>query len=132
MRPFDFLIYFTALYYTKNANLLSWSTAVERACYVVSIVSGFWLMTIWVIVNIVRKQFVDLQTVPIIIATIAMLFLFQYIYVTRGRYDVIASKDYKEFKMPYNRAVIVTFTIYILSLLLPFALATYIGLTTKH
>jgi len=74
----------------------------------------------------------DLPTVPLLIAGFILLFLYQYIYISRKRYELITSVEYKEFNLSYKSGMIIILLFYVISFILPFALATYIGIIHKQ
>ena len=134
MRIFDFFIYYTARYFTKNSYLLSWSTAVERACYATAIAITFWGFTFWgITVDYILKETkkYDLNPIPMIIAGFSIMILFQHIYIDRNRYELISSENYRPFRVKEERAILIVIIFNIISFVLPFALAIYTGITNN-
>jgi ABC-type Fe3+ transport system permease subunit len=132
MRILDFIIYYIALYFTRNSQLLSWSSAIERSCYVISIATGFWIFTFWEITTdyvLKETNTHPLPTIQIIIVVICILLLYQYIYINRKRYELITSKNYRQFRVKDKNGIVIVIIFCIISFLLPFALAIYTGIT---
>lgn len=131
MRILDFIIYYTTIYFKKNSYLLTWSTALERACYATTLATIFWTMTFWEIVNdyILKKKNHDLPAVLLIIVGICASLLYQYIYINRNRYEFIISDNYKRFQIEEKNGILTVIVFNIISFIIPFAIAISIGIT---
>jgi hypothetical protein len=131
MRALDFLIYYTTSYFKQNSQLLSWSTALERACYATALTTTFWVFTFWQVVShFALKTPINLNArIPIFFSCICFLLFYQYLYINRERYNYISSDRYKPFKFEGRIGIQITMIFTILSFILPFAISIFIGLT---
>jgi O-antigen/teichoic acid export membrane protein len=96
----DFLIYNLTSWYDDHRNNLKWSTPVERASYVVGIITVLWLLIFWFVICVFlnKSKITNITWIVCAILGFGSTLLYRYIYKKRGRYDrIIMSK-----KKPFN------------------------------
>jgi hypothetical protein len=130
MRILDFLFYYFTLWFTQNKQKLTWSTPLERAAYAVTIFTIFWIATIWEISLFALPQFknYNVTAIPLFIAGICVLLLYQYIYINRNRYELITSPNYRKFKISDKNGILIVITFGLMSAIIPFVLAALFSL----
>jgi hypothetical protein len=118
----DFLVYYLTKYYEGRPKLLSWSTPIERAIYVVGLITILWLLvTEEVICFFVLKT--TLKIFPIVLGGIVGLLIMQiytYIYVKKCRYDLLAERF--EFTMSERNGVLLAIVFTFFSFCMPYAI----------
>lgn len=128
MRILDFIIYYTTIYFTQNSRLLSWSTALERACYATSIMMIFWAMAVrGAIDRFITHNSDDTSMIPSVIIGIGADLLLEYLYIKKERYELIVSE--KKFRLEDKKGIAIVLVTFILSFISPFAIAISIGLS---
>lgn len=90
----DFLVYYLAKFYEGRKEKLAWSTPVERAIYVVGVLTILWLLVIEeIICFFVLKT--TLKIFPVVLGGIVGLLIMQlytYIYVNKRRFDLLEER----------------------------------------
>jgi hypothetical protein len=118
----DFLVYYFAKYYEGRQEKLSWSTPLERAIYVVGILTILWLLVIEeIICFFVLKT--TLKIFPIFFGGIAGLLIMQvysYIYVKKNRFDLLELRF--EPRISKRRGVTLAILFGFFSFCLPYAI----------
>ena len=90
----DSLFYYLVYWFDKNKEKLSWGTPLQRSAYLMGIMTMGILYSINEYLNSIKptvKQF----DIPLVVYTILALFvmwLYQYIYITKNRYQLIKQK----------------------------------------
>jgi hypothetical protein len=118
----DFLVYYLTKFYEGRPEKLSWSTPVERAVYVVGVITIFWLLVIEEIICFFIIK-TTLKIFPIVLGGIIGLLIMQlylYIYVKKYRFELIA--DRFEFAMSERKGVILAIVFGFFSFCLPYAI----------
>jgi hypothetical protein len=130
MRMLDFLFYYLTLWFTQNKQKLIWSTPLQRAAYAITIVTIFWILTIWetlVFVLPLFKNF-NITAIPLTITGICVLLFYQYIYINRNRYELITSPNYRKFKISDKNGILISIIFGLTSAIIPFVLAVIFSL----
>jgi len=132
MRVLDFLFYYLAIWFTQNKQKLTWSTPFERATYALTILTIFWIFTFWQLIEffLIKDEYYTIPKIPLFIAGICLLFLYQYIYINKNRYEIITSPNYRQFKTKDRKGILIVILFALFSAILPFALAALLNL--KH
>lgn len=130
MRIIDFFFLYLARWFTKNKQKLVWSTALERAAYALAIINVFWFFAVWQILEsfILKRELPKLPEIPSTIAVICLIFIYQYIYITRNRYDYLNSSDFRQFKITDRTAFNIIFIVVGVSFIFPIFLWILVGL----
>ena len=134
MRLIDFLFYYLTLWFNKNKQQLAWSSPQERAAYAIAVLVLFWALTVWQIIEklFLKNEYYKIQKIPLLVAGVCALFVFQYIYITKNRYDLIVSSRYRQFKTNETKGVRIVIMFGLISAILPFALAALFNLKHLH
>jgi hypothetical protein len=115
----DFLIFYLTAWYTNNNKTSNWSTPVERAVYVLTIVTIFWTISIWELVQFFRYK--DITTdIPIFSGTVAgvlIIIFYRYIYVNKERYSKISLY---ERRLSENNGIIIAIIFSVISIIMPY------------
>ncbi len=125
MRFIDFLVFHYALYFDKNKKLLSWSSPLQRANYVVGIVLEIWLLIFAEVFEFVSKRNDSIGYplgIAFIISILVIMYLLDYIYDKKGRYAYINSSDYKKFGVSNDTGITISILILLFSPMIFFAL----------
>jgi preprotein translocase subunit SecY len=104
--------------------LLSWSTALERATYAVTLMSVSLSMSAIETVDKVLKydqKFVDLK-IPFIAVGLVFLVLYRYIYITKNRYSLLIAKRRRETAQSKAKSIRISIAIIAVSVMSPFIL----------
>jgi len=122
MRPIDFLFYYLTGWFTEHRDKLSWSNPLERTVYAMGLFTMFWIVGIGEILQFLMGKQVDfnISLLPFVILGLAIMGLYKYIYITRGRYEFILSGEYRSFTLNVNTGVTVSIVFAFFSTLLPF------------
>ena len=122
MRVFDFLVFYPmASFKKREVTDFTWQTPLERATILAAISSTCLLMSGLEIICflVFRINILDIYYVVFLflVGGIVMVFLFNYIYIKRKRYEYIISPQYKSFKFSVTAGVIICFLVFIFSIL---------------
>jgi len=80
----DFLIYNLTVWYDNHRNRLTWSTPLERASYVVGMVTLMWAFSVCEIIYIFNHKTVVLSfQLPFAIIGFVSILLYKYIYIKK-------------------------------------------------
>jgi O-antigen/teichoic acid export membrane protein len=90
----DYLFYYLTTHFTNYKEKLSWSTPLERTIYAVGIVTMFWMVSIWEMVELILTKTIPWNNLkPTHFAIIGAVLgfgimqIYQYIYVKRRRFE---------------------------------------------
>ena len=122
---FDFVIYYFTLWFEKNKQNLSWSTPLERAIYAFTVMCAFWVLSFWQLIEffILKNKHYHITAVPGLFIGIVMVFLLQYLYISKKRYEFLIEKVNKPFFKNENRGFLICIVFGVISIFLPFILA---------
>jgi len=122
MRPIDFLFYYLTGWFTEHRDKLSWSDPLERAVYAMGLFTMFWIVGIGEISQFLMGKQVDfnMSLLPFVILGLVVMALYKYIYITKRRYELILSANYRSFTLNANTGVTVSIIFAFFSTLLPF------------
>ena len=89
----DFLIFYLTVWFEEHKEKLSWSTPIERAIYVVGIVTILWLFFLEEIICffILKTTLTIAPLILVIILGLAIMQGYSYIYIKKNRYELINS-----------------------------------------
>jgi hypothetical protein len=105
---FDFLIYNLTNWYTIHRDRLKWSTPLEKAIYVVGIISMLWFFDFWIIINtfLLKNDTLKGSSIPFVISFVILglviMQIFQYIYSKKGRLERLNQAPNKPFNVGDN------------------------------
>jgi hypothetical protein len=63
MKIFDLLFYYLTIYFEEHKEKLKWSSPLERAIYVVGIVSILWICSIWEIIELILTRTIHFENI---------------------------------------------------------------------
>ena len=121
MIVFDFIFYYLTYWFTKNKEKLSWSTPPERAGYAMGLMVVDTVFSIRILINHYNPSFQSTISLLyfLIIGLGAMLF-FQYVYVSRNRYEKISKKIPEYFFISDDTGATISIAITSLLIMSPF------------
>ena len=95
MAVIDFLIYFLTYWFDENRQLLTWSTPLKRASYAIGLATMCFFYSIGELVEFTVYKTTDFQFSKIffVLLGIGSMQLYEYIYITRNRYEKIISSN---------------------------------------
>lgn len=120
---FDFLIYNLTNWYTTHRNGLKWSTPLERAIYVVGIITMLWLFDFWIIINtfLLKNDTLKGSSMPFVISFVILglviMQIFQYIYNKKGRLERLNQAPNKPFNASDNVGQVFSIGLFFLPLI---------------
>lgn len=132
MRLFDFMVFYPMTSF-RERKVKGWTsqTSLRRATSLAAISSSIILLAILELVFflILRVNILDIKySIFLFFAGgILIIWLFNYIYIKRKRYEYIISSQYRPFKLGTTTGVILCFLIFILSFLLAAAIGVIQG-----
>ena len=122
----DFLFYYLTYWFEKNRDKLSWSTPIQRSTYAIG------LMTMGLLYSI--NEFLELGRIKsfqfhipwfvYIIGALAVIKLYDYIYITRDRYQKVATEIPKRFNISDDTGAVICMAIVAIFILSPFIITT--------
>jgi len=115
----DFLIFNLTAWYDGHRNRLTWSTPLERACYVVGMVTSLWVFSICEIYDIFIHKVVvfNYQLLPFVAAGFGSTQLYKYIYRNKGRYERLVAAGTKPFNIATNLGIVLSIVFIFVSFL---------------
>ena len=125
---FDFLYYYLMLWFNKRRKHFKKLIPYERVSYGMGIIVILWILC----VDHIIEYFVFDKLVSIIpkfifvIVALALIWLFDYIYVKRKRYEYIVLPRYHKSNISEKIGIRISISTVILSLLIPMAVAILI------
>jgi len=128
MLIFDFLYYYLMLWFNKRQKHFKTMIPYERVSYGLGIMMLLWILCIDHIVEFfVFDNFKSIIPIYIyILIAITLMWVFDYIYIKRRRYQRIVIPKYQKRNLPDKTGIIISISVVILSLLIPMALAVLI------
>ena len=121
----DFPIFYLTLWFSSHKEQLKWSTPIERAIYAMGLVTLLWTISILEIVHIFIIKDVNQFRVPLIPAVLIGLlamFIYQYIYISKKRYQFILSSKHKSLDISSNTGKAISIIFVLFSFVLPYAI----------
>jgi len=123
MRFFDFLVFYPmASFQKRNVTGWDWQTSLNRAVTLAAISTSFLSLACLELIFFLalRINILDIWYNKFLFlgGGVLLVFLFNYIYVRKKRYEYIMSPQYKTFRLGITAGVITCFLIFILSMLL--------------
>jgi len=119
----DFLIYNLTRYYEEHRKLLTWSTPLERASYVVGMVTLMWTFIVCEMIYIFNNKTLVLSfELPFVIVGFGSMLLYKYIYIKRGRYERIVASPTKPFNINNKTGGIISIIFIFFSFLVMFGI----------
>jgi hypothetical protein len=122
----DFLFYYLTYWFDKNKDKLNWSTAIERSAYVVGLMTMGLLYSInecFELLKIKSPQF-HIPWFVYLICALAVIKLYDYIYITRNRYQRITTEIPNKIHISDDTGAMICITIAALLILSPFIITT--------
>ena len=91
MKVLDFLFYYLTLWFEEHKQNLKWSTPLERAIYVLGIITICWIISFNEIIQMFffKETIKSISTILIIVIGLGIMELYKYIYITKKRYELI-------------------------------------------
>lgn len=122
MRFMDFMVYYTmANFKRRKMDGLMWATPLFRAVFLASLNLNLLLLILaeFIFSFTFKLNLLDntYTKVILVIVALAVIQLFDYIYINKRRYEYITSPAYKAFKMRESAGVAICFLIFVFSLL---------------
>jgi hypothetical protein len=120
---FDFLFYYLALYFTKRKQTLVWSTPESRTAYALGLTTTCWILALifFILVYILKtKDFNGIYIYSLIPVSLSLIWLFGYIYTTKGRYKLLKTSDAAFLKISEISGIVTAWFILFFSFALPF------------
>jgi hypothetical protein len=123
----DFLIFNLAMFYEKRPKLLTWSTAIKRANYVAGIATIFWMISGYEIIEIFafKANIISIKSLPYLIFGIGSMYLYDYVYQKKGRYEELKRKPYPPFNIDAKVGAILAWSFVFVSYLIPVGIAIF-------
>lgn len=121
----DFLFYFLTYWFEENPQLLTWSTPMKRASYAMGLatmgyVFGFGQLIQYTIFKN-QKQAFHFPDLLFIVLGLGSMQLYDYIYITRNRYERISSSNSSWLStIGKKKGVYISFVIIVFSAIVPF------------
>jgi len=124
----DFLVFNLTNWYNNHRDRLVWSTPVGRASYIVGLITIMWMFSLWIIANIIFHKTITFGygTLPFVVIGVAVMYLCQFVYEKKGRYEKIAGSENKPFRINDKAAQVLSivftfFSLFVTGLLVLFA-----------
>ena len=116
----DFLILNLAAWYGSHRNRLKWSTPLERACYVVGMITLLWIFSICELYDIFKYKSIvfNYQLLPFAAAGFCSNLIYLYIYKSKGRYQRLVESGIKPFNISTKSGIVVSIIFIIVSFLI--------------
>ena len=121
----DVLIYYFTAWFNRYKEKLKEDTPLNNATYILSLTTGFWIITIWESASffiLKSKTAPHIPLIPGAIATIGIWQLYNYVYLKRGRYKKIKPLFDERFKMSETKAIILAMVFVMISLFVTFGI----------
>jgi len=137
MKLVDFIVFYTMVYYEKNKLTgLFWESKLKRSIFLAGLSATFWLFIVAEILLFLFMR-INLVDVPfskfmLIVSGVLFIQLFRYIYIKKNRYEFITSNQYKPFTIGITVGMILSFLIFVFSLLLSIGIALLIHFYLLH
>ena len=122
----DFLFYYLTYWFDKNKEQLSWSTPIQRSTYAIGLMTMGLLYSINECFEIGKNKSLQLQ-IPwfvYLICALAVIKLYDYIYITKHRYQRITAVIPKKLKISDDTGAMICIAIVALLILSPFIVTT--------
>jgi len=119
----DFIFYYLALYFTKRPQTIARSTPVERASYCLGLITTSWLLAAMFFIKIYVVKSTNLSQgywMLLIAITIFLIWLYGYIYDSKGRYSFLLNSRKKIFNINAILGMSIAWVILLLSFSCPY------------
>jgi hypothetical protein len=110
------------VWFTEHREKLSWSSPLERTVYAMGLFTMFWIVAMGEILQFLMGKQVDfnISLLPFVILGLAIMALYKYVYITKARYELILSANYRSFTLKSKTGVTIFIIFAFFSTLLPF------------
>ncbi len=124
----DFLVYYFTYWFNNHKDKLSWSTPVQTSCYVVGLIVMALLFSINEFFEFGRVESLRFHFSKLLYSVLAVLVmkLFDYIYTTKNRYQIIATEIPAKFNISDDTGAIICIGIAFLTIMSPFIVSTIV------
>jgi len=118
----DFLFYYLTYWFDKNKDKLSWSTPIQRSTYAIGLMTMGVLYSINECFELGKDKSLQIH-IPwfvYLICTLAVMKLYDYIYITKNRYERITTEIPAKMKISDDTGAIICMAVVALLILSPF------------
>ena len=124
MKIIDFLFYYLVKWFEKRQQKFKRIDPIEKACYGLGISVLLWLMCFDMVVEyFVLESFKSIiPNYVFIIVALFFMWLFKYIYITKGRYKSVLETNEDGFNVSEKTGITISIIFVFLSLLIPMAI----------
>ena len=124
MNIIDFLIFNLTNWFDAHRNRLKWSTPLQRATYIIGIVTMLWVFNFWIIISYFFHKTAIFKPayIVLLIVGIGTMQLYRYIYINRGRYERLNQANTKPFNASERVGQVLSIIIVFFSLIALFIL----------
>lgn len=124
----DFLIYYLTLWFDRKKDSLSWSTPTQTACYAVGLMTMGLLYSIneWVEYDGAKSLQFHFPKLLYLVMALAVMKLYDYIYTTKNRYQLIAKTVPLRFNISDETGTMICIGLAFLTILSPMIVATMV------
>ena len=122
----DFLFYYMTYWFDKNKDKLSWSTPIQRSTYAIGLMTMGLLYSINECFELGKNKSLQFH-IPwfvYLICALAVMKLYDYIYITKDRYQRITAVIPKKFKISDDTGAMICIAIVALLIFSPFIITT--------
>jgi hypothetical protein len=115
MMLFDFLFYYLTMYFEEHPEKLSWSSPLERVCYIVGLVSILWLRACWQLITYIQNNshLPEIPLIHVILVGLIIMQLYKYIYYKKGRYQsLLLNNDKFNLNDSLGKTISITFVFF--------------------
>jgi hypothetical protein len=125
MKIIDFIFYYLIKWFEKRQQKFKRIDPIEKTCYGLGISVLLWLMCFDMVVEyFVLKSFKSIiPNYVFVIVAIFFMWLFKYIYITKGRYKSVLETNEDGFNVSEKTGITISIIFVFLSLFIPMALA---------
>lgn len=122
----DFIFYYLVIYFKNRPQTISWSTPEDRAGYALALITTSWLMAFlfFTLVYILKaSNFNSAYMYGFVPIALFLMWLYQYVYVTKSRYLKFTSPKFRGTELSDNLGIIIAWLILLGSFALPFIIS---------
>ena len=120
---FDFLFYYLTYWFDKNKGKLVWSTPIQRSAYAIGLMTGSVLYSINECFELGKDKLqYNIPVILLVVCALAIMKLYEFIYVTKNRYERIRVQIPAKFKISDDTGAIISMVVVALLILSPFVI----------
>jgi len=118
----DYLFFYLTYWFNKNSDKLSWSSPIERSSYAIGIATTTLIYSMADFYATINKNLgFHFPKIIFLVLGLGIMQLYDFLYVKKGRYDLVASINYNKFnKNNYTSGIIISWIVIGVCFFLPF------------